>query len=196
MTILGLGPMTNLAQALHRDSTWGGMVGRLILSGGAITAPGDVTPAAEFNIFSDPLAARTVIRSKTTKTLIPLDLSRQVRFSFDLLDHLPAESTRAGKFLRKILPFAFRSQRQVLGIEEIQLNAILPVVAALHPELFETHAHAVDVETEGTIANGMTIADRRNVRDWRVDMDVATNADFTSIRDCVIRSLRHAGNES
>lgn len=76
VTILALGPLTNVARALSRDVDVPRAVGQLVMAGGAVQAPGDVTPAAEFNIYCDPQSARTVFRSATTKTLVPLSTLR------------------------------------------------------------------------------------------------------------------------
>jgi inosine-uridine nucleoside N-ribohydrolase len=150
---------------------------------------------ADFNIYCDPLSARRVLKSAATKTLVPLDVSGELAFTFDFLEQLPAETTRAGKFLRQILPFAYRAQRQMLGQEHINLHDVAAIVAVTNPELFETEALAGDVETEGELTNGMIVFDRRrqNIREWRQNMDVAIKADVTAMRDCVLRSLQRAG---
>ncbi len=83
-------------------------VGRLIVGGGCVSAAGNVTPSAEFNIYSDALAARQVIRSPMTKMILPLDVSHQLLFTFDLLEQLPSDASKGARFLRKILPYAFR----------------------------------------------------------------------------------------
>jgi len=68
-----------------------------VIMGGTLNGPGNITPAAEFNVYCDPESARAVLRSSATKTLVPLDVTRQVSFGYDLLDRLPADSTRAGR---------------------------------------------------------------------------------------------------
>ena len=80
ITLIVLGPLTNLARLLQRDPAIVSQIGQLIIMGGTVTASGNATPAAEFNIYFDPLAAQTVFRSRTTKTLIPLDVTGQVDF--------------------------------------------------------------------------------------------------------------------
>ena len=65
-----------------------------------------------------------------------------------------------------------------------------------NPELFETHAEAIDVECEGTLTTGMTVFDRRSVPEWRNNIEVASQLDVASVRDCVLRALQHAGSAS
>ena len=192
ITIIALGPLTNIANALRRDPGLADQVGQLIIMGGAVKGPGNITPAAEFNIYCDPAAARDVFRSRTTKTLVPLDVTNQVVMTYDLLDQLPAESTRAGAFLRKILPFAFRSHRQLFGLEGILLHDAEAAVAAGNPELFTTERLAGEVETHGELTLGATVFDRRPAPEWRANMDVAAGIDTAGVIDAVMRSLHQA----
>jgi purine nucleosidase len=196
VTLVALGPLTNIDRALQRDPELAGLVGQMVIKGGAFAGPGDITAAAEFNIFCDPAAARRVFRTPTTKTLIPLDVTRQVLFTYDLLDQLPGETSRAGRFLRKVLPFLFRSHRQVLGIEGIYLHDAVALVAALHPGLFEIEMTAGDVETSGELTTGATVFDRRRIPEWRPNIALATGLDVAGVIDCILRGLAAAGAAS
>ncbi len=192
ITIIATGPLTNIARAMQRDPNFPALVGRLIIVGGAVTSPGNVSASAEFNMYCDPLAARITLRSRMTKTMLPLDVTGQFVMTFDLLDQLPPQSTRIGAFLRKILPYAFRSHRQHLGLEGIYVDGVLGVVAASNPELFESHDMAAEVETQGELTTGATIFDRRQLRQWRSNVDVVTAMDATSVKDCILRTLAEA----
>ena len=192
VTIIALGPLTNIARALTRDADFASLVGRLIIMGGAVTAPGNVTPAAEFNIYCDPVAAQTVFRSRTTKTLVPLDVTSKLVMTYDQLDQLPRAEEGRAKFLRDILTFAFRTHREQQGLEGIHLHDAVAIVAALHPELFHAEEMAGDVETEGELTRGVTVFDRRQRKDWRDNMEVTTDVDVAAAMDCILRGLAHA----
>jgi purine nucleosidase len=197
VTVIALGPLTNIAHVLHRESQMAAQIGRLIVGGGAAAVPGNVTPCAEFNIYSDPLSARQVIRSPMTKTIVPLDVTQQLLMTFDLLDQLPPDTTKGGAFLRKILPYAFKAYRQFLGREGIYLHAAVALVAATHPELFEAEEEvACDVETEGELTMGATIFDRRNVRQWRPNTDLVLGMDAAAVKDVILRGLARVGEAS
>ncbi len=196
VTVVCLGPLTNLANALKRDPEMANLIGRIIIVGGSVSAGGNVTPAAEFNMYGDPASARTVFRSLTTKSLIPLDVTQQVPFSLSLLDELPGEETRAGRLLRKILPFSFRAHHQELGLESIRMHGAIGLLAALQPELFELREMAGDVETRGALTKGATVFDRRSKSLWRVNMEVAVELDAAAARDCVVRGLQDAGKQT
>lgn len=193
VTLVALGPLTNIARALQRDPMIAAQIGRIVIMGGAINCVGNVTPAAEFNFHFDAMAARTVFKSRTTKTLIPLDVTRQATFGLDLLDMLPSvESSPASQLLHQLLPFVFRSHRQELGIEGIYLHDAIAMAAVLHPDMFEMEEMAGDVETAGEITLGSTIFDRREHRSWATNMEVATKINVSRVQDCVIQGLRAA----
>lgn len=193
VTIVTMGPLTNVAGAFRRDPALVSQAGQLMIMGGAFGAGGNVTPAAEFNMFCDPLAARDVLRQPTTMTMIPLDVTRQIVMTFGDLDRLPSESTKAGRFLRKVLPFVFRTHRQEYGLEGIRLQDTVALVAVLHPELFTTERMAIDVETHGELTVGATVADQRPLPQWRHNVYVATKVDAAAVMDVVMRCLTEAG---
>jgi inosine-uridine nucleoside N-ribohydrolase len=194
VTIICLGPLTNLARAFRRDPGLPELVDRIIMVGGSVNGVGNVTPAAEFNMYYDPVSARAVFRSPTTKTLVPLDVTRQVVLTFDIVEQLPSDSTRAGSLLRRVVPFAFRAFHQTLGQESICLHDSVALTAAVHPELFETADMAGDVETRGELTTGATVFDRRPNYAMRANMEVATKVDAAAVTDCIMRGLARAGD--
>ena len=193
VTLIAMGPLTNVAQVFRREPALAGSLRQLVIMGGTLSGPGNVTPAAEFNFYCAPAAARQVLRSASTKTLVPLDITSQVTMTMDLFDQLPAASTRAGRFLRRMLPYAFRSHRKQLGLEAIYLHDAVALAAVAHPELFVTEQMAGDVETTGELTAGATIFDRRTVPQWRPNVEVATTAETTAVTDYIMRGLAAAG---
>ncbi len=194
VTFIALGPLTNLARALQRDPSLTGMVDRIVMMGGSTNGIGNITPAAEFNIHYDPISAQAIFRSLTTKTLIPLDVTRQVFFNINLLKELPGPETNVGGFLRKTIPYVFRSYHQRLGQESINLNDAIALLAVIDPELFETEEMAGEVETVGEMTRGVTVFDRRPQPDWRPNMEVATLVDAAKARDRLLSCLRLCGS--
>ena len=182
VTILALGPLTNIARVLRRDPSLA-----------EITATGTVTPVADFNFHADPAAARHVLLEPVAKTLLPVDTAGQVVLGFELLDQLPDAFSRAGKLFRRILPHAFRAQRQLLGSEGICLPEVVALVAATNPELFERSTVSADVETEGRLTSGMLVVDRRQTRRGMPNVDLLTGCDVAAVKDCIIRGMAAAG---
>ena len=192
VTIIALGPLTNLSRLLRRDPSISEIIDRVIISGGTAHGAGSVTPVADLNFYCDPQAARHVVREPLAKTLVPLETTGQVVLGFDVLDHLPDECSRAGFLVRRMLPHAFRAHRQLLGSEGIWLHDVVTLVAATNPELFERAAIVADVETAGELTAGMLVVDRRQIRQQRPNADMLVSCDPPAVRDCILRSLAAA----
>ena len=193
VTILSLGPLTGIARAMQRDPSIISQIDRIVVVGGAVPGEGDITPAAEFNMYFDPVSANRVLRSATTKTLLPLEIAQQVRFDLDLISILPLKYTRAGGLLQPMLSHMFRSYRQLRGMETIFLKGVIGVAYLLEPELFQCDQHSVAVEEQGTLTRGATIVDRRPQAAVSRDLESISGVDAPSVRDLVIRTLRYAG---
>ena len=196
ITILTLGPLTNIASACERAADFLTVVGRIVCLGGAIAVGGDVTAAAEFNMFADADAARSVLLSPATKTLVPLDISRKVILTFEHLNRLPGpHDSRVGAFLHRILPYSFRAHHQYLGVEGIPLREVVAVASISRPELFQTELMAIDVETRGELTRGATVFDRRGIRRWQTNIEVVTEVDSQGVLDYLFDVL-HAAKDS
>ncbi len=192
ITILALGPLTNLSRVLARDPSLAELIGDLVMCGGTVQAAGSATPVADFNFYCDPAAARHVLREPLAKTLVPLETTSQVVLGFDLLDQLPDEESRAGRMLRPMLAHAFRAHRQILGSEGLCLHDVVSLVAATNPELFERSTVAADVETTGELTAGMLVIDRRQTRQWRPNLDLLVACDAAAVQDCILRAFAAA----
>ncbi len=193
ITLITFGPLTNIAHAFQRDPELVTLVNRVIIMGGSINGLGNVTAAAEFNMFYDPRSAQAVFRSPTTKTLIPLEVTRKVALTLAIMEQLPRDTTQAGALLHKLMTFAFRFFHQKYGQESIVLHDVVALAAAVHPEFFQTAEMFGDVETRGEITTGATVFDRRPNRIDRANMEVAVDVDANAVRDYIVQALRRAG---
>ena len=189
VTIVTCGPLTNLAAVLRVEPDLATEIGHLIILGGTLAGPGNVTAAAEFNIFNDAGSAQLMFESHVTKTLIPLDISKSIVFDYGLLDQLPDESTGVGRVLRAVLPGAFRACRQRLGLEGIYLPEAGAVIAALYPELFHTESLYGEVEVGGELTHGFTVLDRRPHSSSQPNMDVVVEMDSDAVVNGILRGL-------
>ena len=190
LCIVALGPLTNIARAISRDPDAMLSIARLVIMGGAIRAPGNVTPTAEFNIHVDPDAAAMVVGSGINITLVPLDVTRQVKLDDAFLRGAPNTS-----FTRATKAFTQDARR---GRGGISMHDPLAVAVAIEPDLVRTESLAVRVETEGRETLGMTVADRRpsNEQSETEQIAVATGvnaqAALTMFRQRVLESPRKA----
>ena len=184
ITIVTLGPLTNLAIACDRDPEFSSLVKRVVCLGGASMNTGDVTPAAEFNIFSDPEAARTVMTCPLTLTIVPLEVSNQPGLTMNQFMRFPQHQSEGfAGLISKLVPFYFRTHHQHLGIEGISLQEVTALAAVVHPDWFETERIAVDIETRGELTRGMTVFDFRGTQRWQGNIDVVRSLQGSSVVD-------------
>lgn len=194
LTILTLGPLTNVGLCLRRDPAIVGQVGQFVIAGGTYAVPGNVTPSAEFNMYFDPEAARETLRSRATKTILPLDVLSKPVFDYGLLERVPSAASNVGLLLSKLLPFYFRSHRRQLGIEGVRLHDAVALLGLTNPELFTTQRAAVDVETAGELTAGATIFDRRHEPQWSPNCDVAIDVNVAGVVDAIVSGLERAAS--
>jgi purine nucleosidase len=190
VTIIAGGPLHNISAAFQLEPELALQVGHLIIVGGTLDGPGDVTAAAEFNIYCDAEAAQRVFRSPSTTTLLPRDVTCRAAMTFDLLNHLPSEKSSQGRLLRALLPGALQTYRQRLGLESMYVPEAVAVALAIHPAWMETEALPVDVETEGSLTYGATVIDRRPRTLDRPNMDVALSLDAKAVTRFIQSSLQ------
>jgi inosine-uridine nucleoside N-ribohydrolase len=160
------------------------------MMGGAYLGPGNITPAAEFNIFADPEAADRVFRSGIPLTAVGLDVTRQVRLDKNILDCWVQEShSLARQKVREWTGHSLRFMQDLEGEASMPLHDPLAVLVAMDPELVQTQRMHVEVETAGETTRGMTLADRRPILDkWKTKPNVHVCTQVQS-RQSLIRFL-------
>ncbi len=188
LTIITLGPLTNLALALRRAPGVFTRVKRIVVMGGAARMPGNVTPAAEFNIYCDPLAAKEVFSSGLPVTMVGLDVTRRALLRVD-------EFEGGGPFraaIRDLIKVYARFAKKRRGAEDITLHDPLALAVAMRPDLVETTPCRVDVDASRGIARGMTVVELRENRGSRVKnpVDVALDLDVKGFLAFFISHLR------
>lgn len=185
LIIVATGPLTNIAVALMREPELPKLLKRLVLMGGAFKEGGNTTPAAEFNIWHDPEAARLVFQSFGGEGAAPLvavglDVTRQTQL---LPKHLADLARRCEgaphapallRFLGDSTAHYFERVEKREGRRYFVMHDPLAIAAAIDPTLIDTTAVAVDVETTSTLTNGMTVADWRDVWRRKPNAQVAT----------------------
>ena len=193
ITLLTLGPLTNVAVACERFPEFPSLLGNLVCLGGSLSAGGDANAAAEFNMFADPRAARDVLRLPATKTLIPLDISDRVVLTFDRFSQMRADAkTPTQEFLSELLSYYFRAHHEHLGVEGIPMRELVALASISQPRLFESEPMAVDVETRGELTRGMTVFDHRGALKWPHNIDVLTDVDMVGVLDYAMTLISRA----
>lgn len=166
LTIVAIGPLTNIALALKADARTFRMAGRIITMGGAFRVPGNTGPVAEFNYYVDPEAAHVVLNSGVPVTVLPLDVTHQVVLMRKEMEY--RATRRASKVAMTVLRMTRDYMRYHLATQGFNGGYLHdPVAAALAvmPDLVKTRTTHVDVETKGSFTRGMTVSDLRKPRD-------------------------------
>jgi inosine-uridine nucleoside N-ribohydrolase len=194
LTLIALGPLTNLAQAWQRDPTIMRQLAGVVIMGGAITVPGNVSPVAEFNISVDPEAAQLVFTSGLPLTLIGLDVTERVRLTTAMLEQqVQPLGTRLSQFVLDCTAHAIQFSDQVARPNGMAMHDPLAVGAVVDPALIRTVALPVQVETTGELTTAMTVADRRplspNLK-APANMNVALGVDGERFLELFLSRLR------
>ena len=167
LEVITLGPLTNLALALQREPAIVARISRCVVMGGAACCEGNVTPAAEFNIWVDPEAARAVFLSGLPIQMVGWELSRHdaVLDAADIAGLL-ALGTLLAEFAIACNSTGAVAYEKQTGEHGISLPDPIAMAVLLQPELvLESSEHFVEIETVSKLTRGMTVVDRLNVSD-------------------------------
>jgi len=172
VTLCALGPLTNIATALQRAPDITDRVQEIVLMGGAYFEVGNITPAAEFNIYVDPEAAEIVFKSGIKLTVMPLDVTHKALVTEPRNDAFAALGTHAGRTVAAWTEFFERYDREKYGSPGAPLHDPTVIAYLIRPDLFSGRHINVEIETGSALTRGMTVADW-----WRVT-DRPANAMF------------------
>lgn len=156
VTVVALGPLTNIALALEQDPTFSKKIGQIVLLGGAFSVNGNVNPAAEANIFGDPDAADIVFTSGADVLAIGINVTHQVVLTDADRDKLVQSNGRFAQYLSRILEVYFAYHREAYFTRGVYLHDPTTIIAALNPSLLTFTEGVVRVQTTG-ITRGLTI---------------------------------------
>lgn len=172
VTLCPLGPLTNLATALQKAPDIAARIGQIVLMGGAYFEVGNITPAAEFNIYVDPEAADIVFKSGVPLVVMPLDVTHQALVTSERNDAFRALGTPVGLAVAQMTDFFERFDKEKYGSLGAPLHDPCVTAYLIDPELFTGRHINVEIETGSDLTLGMTVAD------WWGVTDRAANATF------------------
>jgi purine nucleosidase len=165
ITLCALGPLTNIAAALNRAPEIAGRIREIVLMGGGFFEGGNVTPAAEFNIYVDPHAAEIVFSSGVPIVMMPLDVTHKALTTAARVAAFRALGTKVGIATAEMLEFFERFDEEKYGSDGGPLHDPCVIAYLVKPELFRGRRCNVAVETTSEITMGMTVIDWWGVTD-------------------------------
>jgi purine nucleosidase len=183
ITILALGPLTNLALAIRLEPRFAPSVKEIIYMGGIVTGYGNVTAVATANVMNDSEAAKIVFNAGIPFTMVGQDVTRWSRMSTERRERLRQVGGEIAEFLYGITEYYGNYYAQIEDIAGFPVHDLLVMAYALRPELFETRFLHVDVETDGALTAGMTVADFRPSSTATPNVHVCLKADAAQIYD-------------
>lgn len=189
VTLVATGPLTNVARFL--DSHGGESLERIVVMGGSI-AEGNMTPAAEFNVWADPEAAQRVFSSGLDVTMIGLDVTHKAVLGPTVAERLRAVG-RVGAFVAELNEFFSRYHRQTYGWDGAPIHDAVAVAHVISPRLVETRFRNVEVELESELSRGRTVVDLWNRTERTPNVHVGVDLDADSFFELLVERIATLG---
>ncbi len=191
VTLCPLGPLTNIATAFHKAPDIVDRVQEIVLMGGAYFEVGNITPAAEFNIYVDPEAADIVFKSGAHIVVMPLDVTHDALVTPHRNDAFRSLDSKVGHAVAEMTDFFERFDKEKYGSEGAPLHDPCVTAYLIQPELFSGRHINVEIETKSELTLGMTVADWWRVTDRKPNAmfmgDVDAQGFFTLLTERLAR---------
>ena len=189
VTLVAIGPLTNIAMAIHKAPDILTKIQEIVVMGGAFREGGNVTPSAEFNIFVDPHAADIVFRCGRPLTVFGLDVTHQVFTSAAILERIRVLNSKPAMAAHGMLTFFGRYDSIKFGGDGAPLHDPCTIAYLLKPDLFEFKHCNIQIETNESITVGHTSVDFWNTTDRPKNARWAYSADSDGFFRLLIQSL-------
>jgi inosine-uridine nucleoside N-ribohydrolase len=194
ITVVALGRLTNLALAMSVEPQVASALRNLIVMGGAITVPGNITPVASANLWGDPEAADVVYRSGAKIVQIGLDVCDQVEISAAQQQRVWRANTMATRLLQTLTPSlqaSYRRRGLLRHPDHIRYNDVPAMAYVIDPSLFSCQEVHVRIETHGQLTRGQTVADLRGQGNAPPNVTVAFGVDATRLTDLWVERVEN-----
>lgn len=184
VTLCPLGPLTNIGTALTKAPEIASRIRRIVLMGGGLFEGGNITPAAEFNIFVDPQAAAIVFASGVPIVMMPLDVTHKVRTTRERVERIRALEGEFGTVTAGWLDYFERFDEEKYGTDGGPLHDPNVIAYLIRPEIYNGRLCNVEIETESELTKGMTVVDW-----WKVSGRPANALFIRDVDDTAFFSL-------
>ena len=189
ITLATLGPLTNIAMAMIKEPRVLPKIHEIVMMGGGFFEGGNITPAAEFNIYVDPHAAHVIFSSGCKLTLMPLDVTHKALTTPERLERFDALGTPVGRACHGMLSFYRRHDVEKYGAEGGPLHDPCVIAYLLEPDMFQGKHVGVDIEIASEQTLGMTVVDWWGVTGKAANCTVMNGIDDAAFYDLIIDRL-------
>jgi len=187
LILVPTGPLTNVALAMLKDPRITTKLERIVLMGGAVY-DSNITPAAEFNIYVDPEAAKVVFGSGVPTTMVGLDVTNKALFGFNDIERMSKLNGKVSRVVAPLLKFFARANKDIFGFDGAPLHDALAVAHLISPEVIRTRKLNVEIETDGELTRGRTVADVYGITGKTANVEVALEVDNDLFKDLLMRA--------
>ncbi|HLR36136.1 MAG TPA: nucleoside hydrolase [Tissierellales bacterium] len=177
MTIILLGPPTNMAFALKKEPKIKEYIKEIVMMGGAINGIGNETRTAEFNFYTDPESVRVVFESGIPIKMVGLDVTNNALIYRHDLKRFCNRKPIAN-FTKDVLEYYINKCSQLFGIENCSLHDPLAVATVIDPSIVKTKEYYVDIEANSELCDGMTVCDFNNILGREPNVEVAVDGEY------------------
>lgn len=185
ITLIALGPLTNVATLITARPDIAARLGKVIIMGGGAKVLGNMTPAAEFNIWFDPEAAQKVFHSGLDLHMVGLDVTYSAVTHQEDWEPLRGRGRLGGKVL-ELVEFYTKFHQEQYGTSATAQHDALAVASLIKPNLIEAEKLNVNVECIGTYTRGMTVTDVKNISNAQPNVEVALGVDASGFNRFLI----------
>ena len=187
-----VGPLTNIALALKKDPKIKTKIKEIVFMGGAAMCLGNITPAAEFNIYVDPHAANIVLSSGVKTVMFGLDVTHKVNVNDNIIKDIKDNGNKSSILFADLMNFYSKTHRRVFNIDESPLHDPCVIGYLIDENIFSGKFVNVQVEEDSLLTRGKTVTDWVKVTDRQPNCHVMTNANsnrFFSILKSELKKL-------
>jgi inosine-uridine nucleoside N-ribohydrolase len=188
LTIVAVGPLSNVAAALQSAPQIAARIDRISIMGGAIGL-GNWTPSAEFNIHVDPEAAEVVVRSGVPITLVPLEVTHRALATDEVVARIEALSTPVARVSVALMRYFAQTYREVFGFPHPAVHDPVAVAAVMTEGIVGTRHLNVAIDTSTGLSAGRTVVDVYGTTGRAPNADVGTELDAERFWDLMIEAL-------
>ncbi len=188
LTIVAVGPLTNVAEALQQEPAIAARLDRIAIMGGAIGL-GNWTPAAEFNIYADPEAADIVLRSGVPVTMAALEVTHKALATDSVIERIATFDTPVARMSVALLRYFAETYERVFGFPAPAVHDPCAVAAVIDPSIVATRSMNVTVELESDLTLGRTVCDVYGTTGREPNVDVGMDLDVDRFWDLMIGAI-------